>query len=172
MKTLLERKIEKMEELIGKKGNIIHHLIKIILRNSSKITLRQWESSFIHEYPEIYSKIESELADLNKEIEDEKRKQAMPSHSERDWVEDFSHENGNYTCKCCKCGMLFYGHKRRPICKVCASKEIEEQTKGMTAEEFIKIKHPRDYEDIPEWHLKDMEEFAAQSHQISNEDTD
>ena len=37
------------------------------------------------------------------------------------WPEDFSHENGNYECKCCHCGATFYGHKRRVTCKVCAS---------------------------------------------------
>lgn len=36
-----------------------------------------------------------------------------------DWPEDYSHENGCYMCKCFQCGNLFYGHKRRAICKVC-----------------------------------------------------
>ena len=40
--------------------------------------------------------------------------------SERDWTEDFTHENGNYLCKCSICKKDFYGHKRRPICKVCS----------------------------------------------------
>lgn len=37
----------------------------------------------------------------------------------RDWVEDFSHENGQYMCKCCHCGKSFIGHKRRVVCKAC-----------------------------------------------------
>lgn len=37
----------------------------------------------------------------------------------RDFVEDFSHENGNYWCKCHKCGNTFKGNKRRVTCKVC-----------------------------------------------------
>ena len=40
--------------------------------------------------------------------------------SNRDWVEDFSHENGNYMCKCGKCKNYFYGHKRRVRCKLCS----------------------------------------------------
>lgn len=39
----------------------------------------------------------------------------------RSWPEDFPHENGNYTCKCCHCGEEFIGHKRRVTCKLCAS---------------------------------------------------
>ena len=38
----------------------------------------------------------------------------------RDWPEDFSHENGRYSCRCHKCGRLFQGHKRRVTCHVCA----------------------------------------------------
>ena len=37
-----------------------------------------------------------------------------------DWPEDFSHENGNYQCKCCQCDQLFIGHKRRVVCRKCA----------------------------------------------------
>lgn len=39
---------------------------------------------------------------------------------ERSWKEDESHENGNYHCICFDCGRTFQGHKRRPLCKVCA----------------------------------------------------
>jgi len=38
----------------------------------------------------------------------------------KDWPEDFSHENGNYQCRCVGCGELFTGHKRRVVCKECA----------------------------------------------------
>src|SRR4051812_690306 len=44
---------------------------------------------------------------------------AMQS-SGRDWVEDFTHENGNYLCRCSDCGNRFFGHKRRVTCKECA----------------------------------------------------
>ena len=39
--------IEKYRELLEKKGQIISHLLKIILRNVSKITLRYWDSDYI-----------------------------------------------------------------------------------------------------------------------------
>ena len=37
------------------------------------------------------------------------------------WQEDFSHENGNYFCRCVNCKKMFIGHKRRVICKLCNS---------------------------------------------------
>lgn len=43
------------------------------------------------------------------------------THADRDWPEDSSHENGNYFCTCFQCGKIFIGHKRRVICKLCAS---------------------------------------------------
>ncbi len=39
--------------------------------------------------------------------------------SERDWPEDFSHENGNYQNQCVGCGEMFKGHKRRVVCRAC-----------------------------------------------------
>lgn len=39
--------------------------------------------------------------------------------SARDWTEDASHENGNYSCLCCACEKPFIGHKRRVLCRVC-----------------------------------------------------
>jgi len=38
---------------------------------------------------------------------------------ERNWPEDYLHENGCYQNKCKICGSFFLGHKRRPVCKVC-----------------------------------------------------
>lgn len=40
-----------------------------------------------------------------------------------DWQEDQAHENGNYNCRCVRCGGLFVGHKRRVVCKVCHNEE-------------------------------------------------
>lgn len=37
-----------------------------------------------------------------------------------DWTEDASHENGNYSSRCCYCERTFVGHKRRVVCKLCA----------------------------------------------------
>lgn len=42
--------------------------------------------------------------------------------TERDWPEDFAHENGNYGNLCCLCRMTFAGHKRRHVCRVCSLK--------------------------------------------------
>ena len=39
--------------------------------------------------------------------------------SERDWDEDFGHENGDYCLKCITCKEQFRGHKRRTSCRTC-----------------------------------------------------
>ena len=36
-----------------------------------------------------------------------------------DYPEDKQYENGTYQCICNSCGITFYGHKRRIVCKVC-----------------------------------------------------
>ena len=46
----------------------------------------------------------------------------------RCWEEDFSHENGNYSNHCYKCGMEFIGHKRRVMCKMCYNDALEPTT--------------------------------------------
>lgn len=38
---------------------------------------------------------------------------------DKDYPEDFEHENGKYTNRCCLCGEMFVGHKRRVVCKLC-----------------------------------------------------
>lgn len=43
-----------------------------------------------------------------------------------DWPEDFPHENGDYSNRCCYCQCEFRGHKRRIVCKVCADKPAPE----------------------------------------------
>lgn len=45
----------------------------------------------------------------------------MNRSKDGDWPEDFSHENGNYFCKCISCGRTFMGYKRRVMCKMCAT---------------------------------------------------
>lgn len=42
---------------------------------------------------------------------------------EVDWVEDFSHDNGNYQCICATCDRAFVGHKRRVTCKACSKRK-------------------------------------------------
>lgn len=49
-------------------------------------------------------------------------KLAMPAlECERNWTEDFGHENGQYLNGCTTCGLSFVGHKRRFTCKTCAA---------------------------------------------------
>ncbi len=51
-----------------------------------------------------------------------------PQHSDRDFTEDFIHENGLYECACSRCRSKFYGHKRRIACKVCERRNKEEDS--------------------------------------------
>ena len=37
------------------------------------------------------------------------------------WPKDFTLENGYYQCKCGVCSNLFYGHKSRVVCRLCAA---------------------------------------------------
>ena len=39
--------------------------------------------------------------------------------NERDFPEDYAHENGTYFNECHFCKSAFVGHKRRVTCKVC-----------------------------------------------------
>src|SRR5690242_8574154 len=47
----------------------------------------------------------------------------MSLFSDRDWLEDFEHENGQYQCICVMCGKSFIGHKRRTCCEICTPKQ-------------------------------------------------
>jgi hypothetical protein len=40
-------------------------------------------------------------------------------NSNRNWTEDYTHENGKYVNFCTICGEPFMGHKRRVVCKEC-----------------------------------------------------
>jgi hypothetical protein len=44
----------------------------------------------------------------------------QPGEHPGDWPEDFQHENGCYMNRCCGCGLIFHGYKRRNSCKLCA----------------------------------------------------
>jgi|SRR6478609_1341506 len=61
---------------------------------------------------------------------------------ERNWEEDFSHENGNYINTCIECKLAFMGHKRRVICKKCATPNWIE---------LAKKKPPEDTKDNKAW---------------------
>jgi hypothetical protein len=78
-------------------------------------------------YDEVWSKLTPEQQKASAEYTgDTPQDNAQPSLAKLkdapgNWPEDFSHENGNYSNQCCVCHSWFMGHKRRPICKVCAS---------------------------------------------------
>ena len=40
----------------------------------------------------------------------------------------------------------------------------------MTAKEFVKARHPQDYDDIPQWHIDEMEAYAAQQSKMPTEE--
>lgn len=46
---------------------------------------------------------------------------------ERDFPEDFHHENGCYQNRCIDCKQLFLGYKRRLVCKVCEAANLNTQ---------------------------------------------
>jgi len=76
------------------------------------------------EYAEIVNNHYKELLwkdENTPESKEEKIPIGRHEFSARDWTEDFVHENGNYLCKCYKCGQHFYGHKRRTRCKICST---------------------------------------------------
>lgn len=59
-----------------------------------------------------------------------------PGSFERNWSQDFSHENGMYENICCMCTKHFLGYKRRVVCKVCsnsAPKETECSTSSTSS---------------------------------------
>lgn len=45
----------------------------------------------------------------------------LKAPASEDWPEDFNHENGSYINECCLCGHRFLGHKRRVVCRICAT---------------------------------------------------
>lgn len=73
------------------------------------------------------------------------------TNPEKDWPEDFPHENGMYYCRCLQCKELFVGYKRRAICRECstnikAGAEIHADDGGYSLgtqekyEEFVKLR--------------------------------
>lgn len=49
------------------------------------------------------------------------------TNPEKDWPEDFDHENGMYYCRCIHCKDLFIGYKRRAVCKLCSDTSVVEK---------------------------------------------
>lgn len=64
----------------------------------------------------------------------------------RNWLEDFDHENGTYQNTCVKCQATFVGHKRRVVCKICtdlatAQAEVERLTECLNEVKRITYGH-------------------------------
>jgi hypothetical protein len=66
--------------------------------------------------------------------------QPTNDHYAGNWEEDFSHENGEYQCRCTGCGLMFIGHKRRVTCKLCANHaEPLSAAQGVPEGEFYEV---------------------------------
>ena len=60
--------------------------------------------------------------------------------TEHNWPEDFSHENGNYNNECYLCKVVFVGHKRRKVCRVCANPKSIHAEADALREENARLK--------------------------------
>lgn len=55
------------------------------------------------------------------------------------WQEDYGHENGQYQNKCFSCSRVFQGHKRRAMCKECASLASERKADELNLKDNTEI---------------------------------
>lgn len=62
-----------------------------------------------------------------------------PVYGKHDFPEDSEHENGDYQNRCCLCEALFWGHKRRVVCKVCQHQGEKDGVVYLTEEELNAI---------------------------------
>ena len=67
---------------------------------------------------------------------DKRGRQDAPGKLPHDWTEDFGHENGQYPNRCIVCEALFYGYKRRHVCKVCVRHKDPEAAPSATQRTF------------------------------------
>jgi len=70
--------------------------------------------------------LQDDLSKLDKSIIAAFNRQ-HPGSFERNWPEDFSHENGMYENICLHCTKHFLGYKRRMTCKHCATTSAEKK---------------------------------------------
>lgn len=59
----------------------------------------------------------------------------MEELTSRSWLEDQGHENGDYFNKCIVCGEQFIGHKRRLVCRSCATDDKIRRSNNALAED-------------------------------------
>jgi hypothetical protein len=76
-------------------------------------------------------------AEVGKEHQD--NIEMITGHPDRNWEEDFSHENGKYINRCYGCELHFMGHKRRTRCKKCCvgKEETEKESQESMWAEVI-----------------------------------
>lgn len=92
--------------------------------------------------------------------------------SNRDWKEDFTHENGNYANMCMYCEQSFYGHKRRVVCKVCSDLRINVPSEAVCSECKIKppCKHFKVIDKTPQQDASSFEVIGVDPGVVVNEE--
>jgi hypothetical protein len=81
------------------------------------------------------------LITFSEKKEDKPTPEHIFTDHERNWKEDFTHENGNYLNKCIECDHYFRGHKRRVICKLCSDPTPEKKEEETQEELWNDIDH-------------------------------
>lgn len=61
----------------------------------------------------------------------------IDGNPEKDWPEDWGHENGQYYCRCMYCRDMFIGYKRRVVCKQCSSIETKQTPENPTIKHLL-----------------------------------
>lgn len=54
----------------------------------------------------------------------------MNINSKKNWEEDYTYENGQYSCTCLRCKEEFIGHKGRVMCKECDTQLREKRNEA------------------------------------------
>lgn len=62
----------------------------------------------------------------------------------RDWTNETTHENGNYSNKCMVCGNYFMGYKDRVVCKLCADNAGAVDKRVAATIRAMRLQHDRD----------------------------
>jgi len=55
----------------------------------------------------------------------------------RDFPAEWHEENGCYMCRCSQCGYIFYGRKRRVVCRDCMFENMEQMLKDNERKEIL-----------------------------------
>lgn len=85
---------------------------------------------------------------------------------EKDYPEDWHHENGQYYCRCVHCKELFIGYKRRVVCKECSTNL--EKASSMMSDKGYEV---GSLEDIPQRDGYEMNERILELAVEANDQT-